>query len=180
MRNYKDEQLFILLQDGDVDAFSEIFERYRTRLYVEAFRRLQDHDEANDIVQEAFCNVWEKRSSNAPGASLKAFLLTVVRNKCVDLIRKNISQRDKKRHYTLLADHVTTTTTIENAELGKQLNDAMSRVTPASRQAFEQLYINEKSLREIATEMEINVQSVKNHIHRALKVLRENLKHSIS
>lgn len=180
MREYNDEQLFQLLQDGDEGAFGEIFERYHKRLYIEAFRRLQDEEEANDIVQEAFCAIWEKRSKLNINTPLKGLLLTVIRNKCVDLIRKNISQRDNKRHYTRLADLSTNTTPIENAELSKQIDAAISRVSPSSREAFEQLYVHKKSLREIAAHMDINVQSVKNHIHRALKVLRENLKHSLS
>lgn len=177
---YNDEHLFKLLQDGSETAFNAIFNRYSKRLYVEAYNRLHDADEGNDIVQEVFFWLWDRRSTLEAPQCLKAYLVQVVRYKCVDLIRKKTSTRDKKQQYTWLADTHTTTSPIENKELGRQLAEAINSITPASRLAFEQLYLHKKSLKEIADQMDINVQSVKNHIHRALKVLRENLKHSLS
>lgn len=177
---YNDEQLFRLLQDNSEAAFNAIFNRYSKRLYVEAYKRLQDADEGDDIVQEVFSWLWERRKTLEAPQCLKAYLIQVVRNKCVDLIRKQTSTRDKKEQYTWMASTTTTGSPIENKELGRQLATAINNITPASRQAFEQLYLHKKSLKEIASEMDINVQSVKNHIHRALKVLRENLKHSLS
>jgi RNA polymerase sigma-70 factor (family 1) len=177
---YNDEHLFALLQESNEAAFNTIFSRYSKRLYIEAYNRLQDEDEGNDIVQEVFCWLWEKRKSLDTPQCLKAYLVQVVRYKCIDLIRKKSSTRGKKQQYTWLADTYTTTTAIETKELGRQLSAAIDSITPASRQAFEQLYLQKKSLKEIADQMNINVQSVKNHIHRALKVLRENLKHSLS
>ncbi|TWW00644.1 RNA polymerase sigma factor [Chitinophaga pinensis] len=177
---YSDEQLFALLQDDDEIAFSIIFSRYSRRLYVEAFSKLQDEDEGNDIVQEVFCWLWDKRRVLSTPKCLKAYLIQVARNKCVDLIRKKTSTRGKKQQYVWLVDTFTTTSPIETKELGRQLAIAIDNITPASRQAFEQSYLHKKSLKEIADQMDINVQSVKNHIHRALKVLRENLKHNLS
>ncbi|SFO26430.1 RNA polymerase sigma-70 factor, ECF subfamily [Chitinophaga sp. YR627] len=177
---YSDEHLFTLLQDDNEIAFNTIFGRYSRRLYMEAYSKLQDEDEGNDIVQEVFCWLWDKRRVLDTPQCLKAYLIQVVRNKCVDLIRKKTSTRGKKQQYIWLADTYTTTSPIETKELGRQLAIAIDSITPASRLAFEQLYLHKKSLKEIADQMEINVQSVKNHIHRALKVLRENLKHSLS
>lgn len=180
LEDYNDEHLFSLLQDGSEAAFNAIFKRYSKRLYVEAHNCLHDMDEGNDIVQEVFFWLWHKRNSLEAPQCMKAYLIQVVRNKCVDLIRKKSSTRDRKQQYIWLADTHTTTSPIENKELGRQLAAAINSVTPASRQAFEQLYLHKKSLKEIAGDMDINVQSVKNHIHRALKILRENLKHSLS
>lgn len=180
LEGYNDEQLFLLLQSGAKEAFNVVFNRYRKRLLIEAYTRLHDEDEANDIVQEVFSWLWERKNTMEAPQCLKAYLLRVTRNKCVDQIRRNSSARGKKQQYTWLVDTHTTITTIENKELGRQLEIAINNISPASRLAFEQLYLHKKSLKEIAEQMDINVQSVKNHIHRALKNLRENLKHSLS
>lgn len=180
LSGYNDEQLFLLLQAGSEEAFNTLFERYRKRLFLEAFTRLQNEEESNDIVQEVFMWLWNKRATLEIGNCLKPYLVRVVRNKVVDYIRKTNTARNHRQHYTWMADTHTENPPIENKELGQQLNDAINNITPASRLAFEQLYLQDKSLREIATEMDINVQSVKNHIHRALKMLRKNLKHSLS
>lgn len=178
--SYNDEQLFELLQTGNDEAFNAIFDRYRKRLFMEAYRKLQNEEEAHDIVQDVFLYLWTKKNVlNCPD-NLKAYLVKVVHNKCVDVIRKNISTRDYRQQYIWVADTTINITAIENKELRQQLTDAIEMITPASRQAFEELYIHHKSLREIADEVGINVQSVKNHIHRALKILRENLKHSLT
>lgn len=178
--SYNDEQLFLLLQTGSEEAFNAIFERYRKRLFLEAYTRLQNEEEAYDIVQEVFLWLWNKRSTLEIGNCLKPYLVRVVRNKVVDHIRKSTSAKNHRQYYTWSADTHTTFSPIETKELGEQLSAAISSITPASRLAFEQLYLQDKSLREIASNMEINVQSVKNHIQRALKVLRKNLKHSLS
>lgn len=180
LNSYNDEQLFLLLQGGNEDAFNTLFERYRKRLFLEAFTRLQNEEEANDIVQEVFMWLWKKRSTLDIGNCLKQYLVRVVRNKVVDHIRKSTTVKNHQQQYHWLADTHTTKIPMENKELGQQLSAAINSITPASRLAFEQLYLQDKSLREIAVEMDINVQSVKNHIHRALKMLRKNLKHSLS
>ena len=181
LSNYNDEQLFELLQTGNGDAFNTIFDRYHKRLFMAAYRKLQDAKEANDIVQDVFLWLWNKKETlNAP-TNLKAYLVQVVRNKCVDVIRKNTSTRNYKQQYIWqLTTTSANTTPIENKELGQHLTDAIAMITPASRLAFEELYLHQKSLKEIAGEVGINEQSVKNHIHRALKILRENLKHDLS
>lgn len=180
LTGYNDEQLFLLLQAGSEEAFNTLFERYRKRLFLEAYTRLQNEEESNDIVQEVFMWLWNKRATLEIGNCLKPYLVRVVRNKVVDFIRKTNTARNHRQHYTWVADTHTENPPIENKELGQQLNEAINNITPASRLAFEQLYLQDKSLREIAVEMDINVQSVKNHIHRALKMLRKNLKHSLS
>ncbi|OMP74849.1 MULTISPECIES: RNA polymerase sigma factor [Chitinophaga] len=178
--SYNDEQLFLLLQAGSNEAFNILFERYRKRLFLEAFTRLQNEEEANDIVQEVFMWLWNKRATLDIGNCLKPYLVRVVRNKVVDHVRKSTTARNHRQNYTWVADTHTNQLPMEAKELGKQLSEAINSITPASRLAFEQLYLQDKSLREIAIEMDINVQSVKNHIHRALKILRKNLKHSLS
>ena len=178
--SYNDEQLFCLLQTGSEEAFNAIFNRYNKRLLIEAYARLQNEEEAHDIVQDVYMWLWNKKDSLKVPDNLKAYLAQVVRFKCVDLIRKKTYNRAQKAHYTIIAETSTHFTAIETRELGHELNTAIAMVTPASRLAFEQLYVHKKSLKEIADHMNINVQSVKNHIHRALKSLRENLKHSLS
>jgi RNA polymerase sigma-70 factor (ECF subfamily) len=178
--SYNDEQLFQLLRTGNDDAFNTIFDRYRKRLFMEAYRKLQDAEDANDIVQDVFLWLWNKRVVLDCPTNLKAYLVQIVRHKCVDVIRKNTSTRKHKQQYIWVADTSTNITPVENKELRQQLTDAIEMITPASRLAFEELYLHHKSLKEIAGQVGINVQSVKNHIHRALKVLRENLKHDLS
>jgi len=180
LADYTDEALFELLKQGSEEAFNMLFARYRRRLYMEAYVRLQDEDESNDIVQDVFMWLWNRRTAMGGPQCLKAYLIQIARNKCVDVIRKQTTTRDRKQQYTWLADTHTTTTPMETKELGKLLTAAINNVTPASRLAFEQLYLHRKSLKEIAAHMDINVQSVKNHIHRALKILRANLRHSLS
>ena len=133
---YNDEHLFKLLQNGSETAFNAIFKRYSKRLYVEAYRHLQDAEEGNDIVQEVFFWIWDKRNVLEAPQCLKAYLVQVVRNKCIDLIRKKTSSRDKKQQYISLADTSATTTLVENKELGRLLAAAINSVTPARRMAF--------------------------------------------
>lgn len=82
-----DQDLIALLKKGDQYAYSEIFERYKVILYKHAFRLLRDQDEANDVIQDLFLTLWQKRNSLIFKSSLSSYLYTSVQNRIFDLIR---------------------------------------------------------------------------------------------
>src|SRR5690606_24324803 len=80
----QDPELFDLLKSSDEAAFKEIYERYFDVLYVHAYKRLNSSEEAQDIVQEIFMSLWEKRGRLVLSRSLPAYLFTAVRNRVIN------------------------------------------------------------------------------------------------
>lgn len=176
LSHYTGEQLLILIKTGDKAAFTLFCERYWEYLLLLAFRRLQNVDEAKDVVQEIFIWIWVKRSTIDISIGVKAYLCGAVFNRTADLIRANVRRRGHNEQYMLLKDVVIDKDYLESKELDKELSLAIEMIAPASREAFKKSFLEDKSLKVIASEMNINLQSVKNHIQRALKALRGSCK----
>lgn len=174
--NHIGDDLLILIKKGDELAFAAFCDLYRTFLFVNANKRLQNEDESKDVVQDICIWIWEHRSSIDVSKGVQAWLRGAVRNKTSELIRQKIARRNREQHFADQQTQIVQMSRhIEMKELGAQINSAISAISPATRQAFILSYLEDKSLKEIAEEMGINVQSVKNHIHRALKQLRKKL-----
>lgn len=177
MNSYTDNDLLTLIQADDAVAFNLIVERYRTYLILLAIHHLGDHEDAQDIIQEVFISLWNQRKKAQITVGIKTYLAGMVRKKCIDLFRK--VNCEKKRQYEQEQQQSITVpmTPIEVKELGKHLDAAITKLSPARRKAFEQRYKDQKSIREIALFMGIQTQAVKNHISEALKHLRKELQY---
>ncbi|MGO4699600.1 RNA polymerase sigma factor, partial [Paenibacillus sp. 2TAB26] len=83
---FNDSELANLLKEGNQYAYTEIFERYKGLLYKHAFRLLNDQEEANDIIQDLFLTLWQKKAELNFRTSLSSYLYSAVRNRIFDLI----------------------------------------------------------------------------------------------
>ena len=81
-----DAELVSLLQEGNEEAYGEIYNRFKGVLYIHAFRMLQDREEAKDVVHEIFSRIWTKRGQLNFTVGLSAYLYTSVRNLILDQI----------------------------------------------------------------------------------------------
>jgi RNA polymerase sigma-70 factor (family 1) len=172
-----DDDLFHLFSNGDENAFTALYERYAAFLFNTAIIKLKDKEEAQEIVQNVFISLWSNKKADIQ--DIRAYLFSAVYNQCNNIIRSNSSVRYHQQQYGQLKERYTTEVPIERKELNQELVAAINMITPGSKEAFIKLYLQRKRLKEIALEMDINVQSVKNHIQHALKTLRGYLKKNL-
>ncbi|POH66029.1 MULTISPECIES: RNA polymerase sigma factor [Cryobacterium] len=88
LENETDSVLVDFVVAGNQTAFEILVRRYRPMLHGYAMRTLGSNEESDDVVQEAFITAWEKLPALKDGVHLKAWLMRVVRNKCLDRLRK--------------------------------------------------------------------------------------------
>jgi DNA-directed RNA polymerase specialized sigma24 family protein len=74
-----DQQLASLLRDGDRAAFTEIYHRYKALLYIFAYKRIGQREEARDIIHELFLSLWTKHNTLEINTGLAPYLYTAVR-----------------------------------------------------------------------------------------------------
>lgn len=179
MDKFSDEELLKELKAGNEQAYRIVFEHNKPILLLEAYYVLRDPEEAEDIVQDAFIMLWNKKNKLNIQGKLRPYLLQVVRHACIDKLRHSKTVQKGLNGYTYFKETSTENVPIENQELGTALSKAIASITaPATRRAFELMYLEQKSLKEIAEEMNITVQVAKNQISRGLKILRERLSHT--
>ncbi|WP_114937693.1 RNA polymerase sigma factor [Mucilaginibacter endophyticus] len=173
MEILNDSQLIEQLKAGDKEAFEAVFKKYYKLLNVSAFYILQDEMEAEDTVQGFFVDLWEKQLFTNINSSLKAYLTTAIRNRCLKKVESETRTQKK------LVDYKYTLTEVEEEETPapeiypeKMLAD----LSIQRMQAFTLVHYENKKYKDAAFEMGISINSLKTHLKLAIKTLKEGLK----
>ena len=176
MRNFQDEYLLLQLKNGKESAFDFIFKKFYKALCAQAVAYVNDLDIAQSQVQECFIRLWHKRNSADSIENLASYLSLMVRNQCIDYLRKSksIEKLHSKVEYQEFED--STNETVIYREFEEKLVITLASIPERSRQAFEYSRFESKSYTEIAEKMDISPKAVEALISRALKILRAELK----
>jgi RNA polymerase sigma-70 factor (ECF subfamily) len=175
-----DLTLFALLQQGDNPAFEHIYNKYFSSLFNTAYKRLNDRDMCQDVVQNVFTDLW-KRRTELEIRDLQAYLHTAVRFQVLKVIARHsgrttfVADFDKEIISSLHADEILLDK--EARTLVEQFIDAL----PAKRRAiFIRHYIDELSTAQIALELNVSQKTVQNQLSTASYALRLRLTHLFS
>lgn len=177
MGDYSNEFLLHELKSGEERAFDYIFRKYYKGLCAQAVLYINDLDTAQYQVQECFVKLWEKRSELGDIQNLAGYLSFMVRNQCIDYLRK-AKMISKVHEYE--QDKPTSENSTENELLLHEFEEkvvvALSNLPERCRMAFEYSRFENHTYPEIAKKMNISVKAVEALIGRALKSLRTELK----
>jgi RNA polymerase sigma-70 factor (family 1) len=174
MQPKSEELLVIELKAGFEEAFTEIYNRYYVRLHMEANFKLQDKEEAADIVHDVFTTIWNNRHHLPENLSLKAYLCCCVKNKCIDKLRQSTRFQQYANHRIEIKELVTKTDPVINKELATEIHKAIRSLPSAQRKVIE-LSVVGFSHKEIMTETGKSIQTIKNLLGTAKKTLRQRL-----
>jgi RNA polymerase sigma-70 factor (family 1) len=169
-----DERLVLLLLNEDQDAFAKIYEKYWKKLLGMAIYKTNDRVVAEEIVQELFVSLWEKRKS-AVIHNLENYLFVSLKYLIIHHIKKVIAER--KMVDTEGIEIPNEPTEILTAQaLQNAINQAVEELPDKTQTVFRMSRFEEKSHKEIADYLEISEKAVEYHITQSLKYLRSELK----
>lgn len=174
---YTEQQLLSALRDGSEAAYEEIFRRFWTRCYTIARSKVQSHAEAEEIVQTIFFALWEKRAMLYL-TNLWYYLQTSVRNRVIDHIRQQVTQRKYWDYYKTFMPWQRTVTeeTIAYDDLNEALEAAVSHLPEKSREVFRLNRLEGRSVAEIAGLLQLSEKAIEYHLTKSLKQLRYHLR----
>lgn len=171
-----DEFLISELQNGQEGAFDYIFRKYYENLCLKAKTYVFDMGMAQSLVQDCFVKLWVNRFEANKIKNLSAYLAFMVRNRCIDHIRKTESL---KKLHTNVTYETATENSVENSiifnEFEEKLMHKITLLPKRSRLAFQYSRFDNLTYREIGEKMEISNKAVEALITRALKILRKDL-----
>ncbi|MEY8706006.1 RNA polymerase sigma-70 factor [Bacteroides faecichinchillae] len=160
----------------DKTEFDRMFKEWFARLFFFANHYLQDTEASRDIVHDAFEYVW-RNYEKMDSATVKAYLYSIVRSRCIDYIRLQNAQEDYAEFVLKMTqDDTDTEDRLLWEERMMRIRKAMDKLTPLTRYVLERCYNGRKSYKEVADELNISVSSVHKHIVKALRVIREEIK----
>lgn len=168
-----DAQVVRDVLEGDRDAFRLLVRRYADLLHAHALRMVGSHDEAADLVQQAFVQGYRKLGSLKDPDRVGAWLFRILANKCRDHVR---SPRRRDVPLQALPDIPTQRSDpaddAARAEVRSRIQGALAGLTPEQREAFVMYYQEGLSYEEIAAVMNLSVAALKMRVHRAREALR--------
>ena len=176
-----ESQLVHNLSKGNILAFNTLFKVYSGRLYRFAFGYLKSEVEAEELVQEVFTIIWEKRLDLKEELSFKSYLFTIAFN----IIKKHF--RTKCYLFEYLKNEINTVQDMQTTQqvnydsLYLYLTELVNRLPQRRKVIFIKSRFYGQSIKEIAEELKISHKTVENQLTDALKFIRTNLiKESVS
>jgi|SRR5690606_2325144 len=180
--DFDDKELVSRLKNSDEASFRIVFDQYHRRIYQFAYGFLKEHEQSEEVVQEAFLNFWLYRNKLSAEAAIASLLFTMARRVLIDHWRKCASSNKFKDHLINSLDQIDNSTEIliESRELERVSKAAFQLLTEQQREIF--ILSREEGLtyNEIAERMQISRHTVKYHLTNALDIIRQHFaKHGL-
>lgn len=156
------------------DVFEQFFKENYSGFCFFALRYVDDEDTCRDIVSSGFEYIW-RNNLTASVDNWRNYMMSYIRNKCIDHVRHQTVHR-KYAEFCLAAADIETETADSTDERVALLKRNIDTLTAKSRLVLQECFVNKKSYKEVAAELEISVSAVHKHISKALKTLREGVK----
>jgi RNA polymerase sigma-70 factor, ECF subfamily len=171
-----DRELVIRVQNGDSEAFDILVRRYLPRARVVARRLMQDPDDADDLVQEAFLRALEKIASFDVARAFEPWFTRLLVNLGLDQRRKQVVRQTEPQDPELFAGGSSPHQDTERAELRSTLRQALDQLPARQRLIISLFEIDGHTTEEVATMLKVSQVTIRWHLHQARRTLREVLK----
>jgi RNA polymerase sigma-70 factor (ECF subfamily) len=173
-----EKQVLASLATGSESAIEMLFKSFYQPLCQYAYSFLRDKDEADEVVQAAFVNIWDRREELSIQTSVKSYLYRAVRNACLNVIKHERVKKEHETHELAQGEpvHEGTSEGVMMSELERRIAAAMKALPEQCRLVFQLSRFEELRYAEIAEQLNISVKTVENHMGKALRIMREQLK----
>lgn len=158
--------------------FEKLFREFFPAMMTFCRKYLPDEDDACEVVQGVFINLWEKRASLDTSESLKSYLFKSVHNRSLNLLRDR-----KKFSDDVMPEQggeLDVSEQMEQMELEDRIRDVIASLPERCREVFELSRFEGLTYQEIAGKLDISVKTVENQMSKALRILREKLAQYLS
>ena len=173
-----EETLIQRFIDGDQTAFELLFRFYYPGLVVFVQQIISDRDEAEEIVQDFFVNVWTARNNIQKSSSLKSYFFVSVKNRAFNYLKKEQIRENTLAQLKKMVeeDMLFQPDLFVESDLQHQITKAMEKLPARTREVFMLSRFKGISNDEIATQLDLSKRTVETQISNALKILRNELK----
>lgn len=174
-----DRILFCRIASGDEEAFQTIFERYRPTVLSYLLRVVKLREDAEELTQEILLKIWIGREGLAGIESPQHYLLTMARNKAVDYLRKvSLDLRMRQKIWERISEHRNPTEEqIFANDSATLIAEAVYKLTPQKQTIFRLSRMEGFTHDQIAVQLSISKNTVKNHIVESVRFIKNYLLH---
>jgi RNA polymerase sigma-70 factor (family 1) len=170
-------ELLQQLIEGDAAAFREIYEHYQGQIFLFAYRFTKSKAAAEEIVQEVFVKLWEKRGQIKIEKNFSAYIIRVTKNLIVDGLKKAALDKKVQQHILthMKALRDSSAEELLQKEMERLHRQAINALSPQKRTIYLLSREEELSYEQIAEKLGISKNTVRNHMADALQTIREHI-----
>jgi len=182
VNKYNDLDLVKRLQQNEEEALTIIYKEYWEIMYMAAYNLVKDRSVCEDIVQEVFISLWQRREKLQIKTSLKSYLYTSTVYKVYDHFSKNkkMLKDELFDNFENKIEASNPETKLMHEELIRHLDAIVDSLPDKCREVYKLSRENMLSNKEIAEQLNISQRTVEGHISKALKILKESLGVAVS
>jgi len=174
---YNEDDLLVQVTQGNEHAFRQLYDRYRNKIYSLGMHLTRSEILSEEIVQDVFMKVWEKRDQLREINYLNAWLRTVARNACSNYLRNLAMEKLVMKRYAV--QHNSETPSPENDVAAKEyeqiIEAAIRQLPPQQKKVYLLSRQDSKKQEEIANELNISIYTVKEYMKLAQRSIRQYL-----
>jgi RNA polymerase sigma-70 factor, ECF subfamily len=172
-----DRNLFLLIKQSDKKSFEILFRIYYAPLCSFSHKYVKDKDDCEEIVQGFFLKLWDKREELDINLSVKNYLFSSIRNRCLNYIKHEKIKLEYQSDMMKNPDgQIDTTNFIMEVDLIDRIDQSIAALPARRREIFVLSREHGLKYREIADQLGISIKTVETQMGQALKELREKLK----
>lgn len=176
MSRQDEARLVARAQRGNAEAFRELVDAYKDRLFAFVWRMLRNHHEAEEICQTAFVKAYESLASYSSEYAFSTWLFTIAYRLSLNHLRKLRRSGGEIDFAQLSDEQAEAGEALASGEEARRLREmiwhAVDQLTPAQKSAVLLFYREGKSCQEIGQVLDMPAVTVKSHLHRAREKLR--------
>jgi RNA polymerase sigma-70 factor (family 1) len=174
---YEEEELLKLVRAGNEAAFSQLYRLYSGRMYANVLKMVKDERISEDIVQEIFARIWQKRESLSFEQGFPAYIYRMGQNLVIDFYRRLKRDRVLYAHFKGIAtQHYThIEETLQHRENQAFLQNALEALPAQQRRVYQLCKVEGLSYKEAALKLDISAHTVKEYLSKATQSVRSYL-----
>lgn len=167
-------ELLTRLRNGDQLAFAQIYNQYRSKMYAYAYNLCKSGETAEEIVQEVFIRVWQKKEQINAELNFNGYLKKITLNHVLNHLKKVAREKSLQEEIFSYIEAIRNTTedNILEKELLKTYDEAIALLPPQKKIIYQLSRTEEMTHDQIAEKLNISKNTVKNHMVEATKFIR--------
>lgn len=175
---YTAEDQFYSFKRGEEKAFNYFFHLYYKQLVHFAFTYVKHTETAEDLVEDSFVKLWEKRETIVSANGIKPYLFQTVRNTCINYLKRQSYNDAYINHVKQLPVETDNPgAKLIASETMRQVFLALQVLPDKYQKVFTMYYVEEKEIKDIAAELNLPVPTVRSQKVKVLELLRKRLQH---
>lgn len=184
MRQLENLQLNIKLKEGNPAAYEELFKQTFPRLLGYCRLFIHEQEQANDLVQECFIKLWEKRSSIKTTQSVESLLFVMLRNRCLNYLRDQKIHKpeteidsvgENELQHLFQLDFIGKEESSLEEQLIVAIRESVDKLPEKRKIVFTKSKLEGKKNKDVADELGISVKAVEKHLHQAKEQIRKEM-----